>query len=146
MTLALIVTTFVATLAIVKYLPGVRCINMRWENMTFALFVQLKRLVEYWYQQYLESWKGHVCYWNQKSLNHLSQGSFIHFLFLMSRHEAGWLVCSTSHIAYFPTSTSPIQYPLFRCILFRKGFFHAALSSSKHQKPSFHVHMLPFKT
>ena len=58
MTLALIVTTFVATLAIVKYLPGVRCINMRWENMTFALFVQLKRLVEYWYQQYLESWKG----------------------------------------------------------------------------------------
>ena len=47
LTLAFIVTPFIANRAIVKYLPGVRCIYMRWENMTLALFVELKRQVEY---------------------------------------------------------------------------------------------------
>ena len=49
LTLALIVTTFIATIAIVKYLLGVWYIKMRSENMTFALFVELKRLLEYIY-------------------------------------------------------------------------------------------------
>ena len=110
--------------------------------MTFALFVQLKRLVEYWYQQYLESWKGQcVIKIKNRWIIYLSALLYISYFSCLDTKLAGL------YVQHPILRTSP-QVHRLSSIHCSDAFFsekafstqHCPRVHSKHQKPPFHVH------